>query len=197
LAKGDIPREGTGVGGLLGLRLGSVMVAGMSRSLLADAFGHHAWATLRLVDACLALSPDQLGTAVPGTYGSILETVRHIVGADTWYLYVLSGKRTSLIDEDHMDLPELRAAMEGNGAAWSRLLEEDLDPDAMFVRRRGDGSETHAPVSIRLAQALHHGTDHRSQICTALTMLGVEPPDIDVWVFGEGDGRVIEVPPAS
>jgi len=169
----------------------------MSRSLLEDAFAHHVWATLRLVDACLALSPEQLETAVLGTYGSILETVRHLVGADSSYLFVTSGERTSLIDEDHMDLPELRAAMEGNGAAWSRLLGEDLDPDAVLVRRRDDGSKTHAPLSIRLAQALHHGTDHRSQICTVLTTLGVEPPAIDVWDFGEQDGRVVEVPPTS
>jgi hypothetical protein len=46
----------------------------MSRSLLEDAFGHHVWATLRFVDACLALSPEQLGTAVLGTYGSAPET---------------------------------------------------------------------------------------------------------------------------
>ncbi len=169
----------------------------MSRSLLGDAFAHHVWATLRLVDTCLALSPEQLGTAAPGTYGPILETVRHLVGADSSYLYVTSSGRTPLIDEDHMDLPELRAAMEGHRAAWSRLLGEDLDPDAVFVRRRDDGSETHAPMGIRLAQALHHGTDHRSQICTALTTLGVEPPAIDVWDFGLQDGRVVEVPPTS
>ena len=57
-----------------------------------------------------------------------------------------------------------------------------------------DGSRTRAPVSIRLAQALHHGTDHRSQICTGLTALGVEPPSIDVWDFGWQDGRVVEEP---
>ncbi len=169
----------------------------MSGSLLGDAFAHHVWATLRLVDTCLALSPEQLGTAVPGTYGSILETVRHLVGADSSYLFVTSGERTPLINEDHMSLPELRAAMEGRGAAWSRVLAQDLDPDAVFVRHRDDGSETHAPMGIRLAQALHHGTDHRSQICTALTTLGVEPPAIDVWDFGEQDGRVVEVPPTS
>jgi uncharacterized damage-inducible protein DinB len=152
----------------------------MSRPLLEDAFAHHVWATLRLVDACLALSPEQLGTPVLGTYGSILETARHLVGADSSYLFTTTGERTHPIDEDHMDLPELRAAMEGNGVAWSRLVGEDLNPDAVLVRRRDDGSETHAPMSIRLAQALHHGTDHRSQICTGLTTLGVEPPAIDV-----------------
>jgi uncharacterized damage-inducible protein DinB len=52
-------------------------------------------------------------------------------------------------------------------------------------------------MGIRLAQALHHGTDHRSQICTALTTLGVEPPAIDVWDFGVQDGRVTEVLPRT
>ncbi len=169
----------------------------MTGSLLEDAFGHHVWATLRLIDSCLALSPQQLETTVPGTYGSILETQRHIVGADAFYLYVLSGERTPVIDEDHMDLPELRGATVGHGAAWSSLLGSELDPTAVLVRRRDDGSETHAPIGIRLAQALHHGTDHRSQICTALTTLGVEPPAIDVWDFGLHDGRVVEIPLTS
>jgi uncharacterized damage-inducible protein DinB len=169
----------------------------MSSSLLDDAFGHHVWATLRLMDVCLPLSSEQLAVVVPGTYGSILETMRHIVGADSSYLFSITGGRTPLIDEDRMDLRELRAAMERNGAAWSGVLAQDPDPDAVFVRRREDGSETHAPVGIRLAQALHHGTDHRSQICTVLTTLGVEPPAIDVWDFGEQNGRVVEVPPTS
>jgi uncharacterized damage-inducible protein DinB len=88
----------------------------MNGSMLRDAFAHHVWSTLRLIDACLELSPEQLETAVPGTYGSILETVRHLVGSDRWYLFVLTGERTAGIDEDHMDLPELRAAMESDGA---------------------------------------------------------------------------------
>jgi len=169
----------------------------VNESVLGDAFAHHVWATLRLVDACLGLSPEQLGTAVPGTYGSILETVRHLIGSDSSYLFATTGDRTHLIDENHMDLPELRAAMEGHGATWSWLLAQDLDPDAVLVRHHDDGSETHTVMGIRLAQALHHGTDHRSQICTALTTLGVEPPAIDVWAFGEQDGRVIELPPTS
>jgi uncharacterized damage-inducible protein DinB len=165
--------------------------------LMGDAFAHHVWATLRVIDVCLELSSEQLETAVPGTYGSILDTMRHIVGADSSYLFVLSGGTTPLIDEDHMDLSELRATTEGHGAAWSSLLAQDLDPDTVLERHRDDGSETHAPLSIRLAQAVHHGTDHRSQICTALTTLGMEPPLIDVWDFGFEDGRVVEVPPTT
>jgi uncharacterized damage-inducible protein DinB len=60
---------------------------------MEDAFSHHAWATLRLVDACLALSPEQLETTVPGTYGSILDTLRHSIASDAWDLFVATGDR--------------------------------------------------------------------------------------------------------
>ena len=169
----------------------------MSRSLLEDPFAHHVWATLQLIDACLLLGPEELETSVPGTYGSILKTTRHLVGADSSYLFALSGGRIPAIDEAGMDLRGLRIAMESNGAAWSSLLVQDLDPDLIVVRHRDDGSESGAPMGIRLAQALHHGTDHRSQICTALTALGVAPPAIDVWDFAEQGGRLSETPPAK
>ena len=170
----------------------------MTKSLLADAFDHHVWATLRVIDACLALTPEQLQTNVPGTYGSILDTVRHLVGADSWYLFRTSGGRiAALEDEDSMELPALRSAMEGIGAGWPTVLADDPDPDATIETIRDDGSETHAPMGIRLAQALHHGTDHRSQIATALTTLGIEPPPIDLWDFGQDAGRTREVPPTS
>ena len=95
------------------------------------------------------------------------------------------------------DLAELKQLMLANGAAWARLVEQQIDPEAVVCRRRPDGSETHAPVGVRLAQALHHGSDHRSQICTLFTALGVEPPDIDVWDMASEQGRLEEVAPKS
>ncbi len=169
----------------------------MSARVLQDAFGHHIWATLGLMDACIELSPEQLETSVPGTYGSILDTMRHLVGGDASYLFAMTGGSIEHIDEQAMGLSELRVVMEGHRAAWLALLDQDIDPATVVVRRRDDGSETHAPMGIRLAQALHHGTDHRSQICTALTTLGIQPPDIDVWDFAWHDGRLVEVPAKS
>ena len=169
----------------------------MTTSLLADPFGHHVWATLRLIDACLPLGPEQLDSTVPGTYGSILQTMRHLVGADASYLFVMSGGRRAEIEEDEMDLVALRAAMEANGPVWTSVLAEDLDPDAVVVRLRDDGTESQAPAGIRLGQVLHHGTDHRSQICTALTTLGIEPPAIDVWDYADTQGRLAEITPTS
>jgi uncharacterized damage-inducible protein DinB len=55
----------------------------MSSSLMDEAFAHHVWATLRVSDVCAGLSPAQLETAPEGIYGSILATLRHLVGADS------------------------------------------------------------------------------------------------------------------
>src|SRR3954451_18377103 len=174
----------------------------MTRSLLADAFGHHVWATQRLIDTCRRLTPEQLQTAVPGTYGSIIEKLRHLIGGDRSYLFVLTGGVLPEIGEDEeaaLDLAAVRAIIDADGPAWEAFLadERGLDPDAVVVRHRDDGSESHAPRGIRLAQVIHHGTDHRSQICTALTSLGVEPPEIDAWDFARSQGRLSETPPTA
>ncbi len=167
----------------------------MSSSIVRDAFAHHVWATTRLIDACRAVSEEQLQADVSGTFGSILNTMRHLVGADASYLAVTSGESLPPLDEDEANLGDLRAAMEAHGPLWAALVSQDLDPDQVVVRSRDDGSESHAPLGIRLAQVLHHGSDHRSQICTALTLLGIEPPEIDVWDYGRDGGTVFEVLP--
>ena len=90
-----------------------------------------------------------------------------------------------------MGLPELRAVMEGTSG---------LDSAPGRGPRRGRSRapprrrlRDPRPAGIRLAQAVHHGTDHRSQICTGLTTLGIEPPEIDVWAFAWSQGRLVEV----
>ena len=62
-----------------------------------------------------------------------------------------------------------------------------------MVEYEESGYETHAPLGIRLAQALYHGTDHRSQVCTALTALGIEPPAIETWDLAREDGRMFTI----
>jgi len=162
----------------------------MMATLLDDAFAHHVWATDRLIDACAALTPEQLEARTSGTYGSIIGTLRHLVASDRWYLsFFPADAQLAPVDEEvALSLGELRQAMTTNGTAWTELLAGEPDPDADVVED-GDGWEFHAPLGFRLAQAIHHGTDHRSQVCTALTNLGLTPPEIDLWSYGEATGR--------
>ena len=161
-------------------------------NLLDDAFRHHAWANDRILEACAALTPEQLATPAPGTYGPILDTLRHLIGSDNWYLWVITEGRHKEIDEETAGIPELQAGAKHAAEGWQELLAGDLDPDEMTIRRTDDW-EFHAPLGVRLAQAIHHGTDHRSQVATALTSLGIEPPGIDLWEWAESIGRTREV----
>ena len=160
----------------------------MTTTLLDDAMAHHIWATEVLIDACAGLTPEQLRTPAPGTYGSILDTLRHLVSTDGWYLTFFVDRANPIAEDADVSLADLRAVITANGAVWKELLAAGPDGETDTLEQ-GDGWVFHAPLGFRLAQTVHHGTDHRSQICTALTSLGVEPPSIDLWAYGEAVGR--------
>ena len=160
-------------------------------SLLDDAFKHHAWANDRILEACAALTPEQLSAPAPGTFGPILDTLRHLIGSDNWYLWVITEGRHEEFAEETAGIHDLKGGAKRSAAGWAELLRGEIDPDEMTVRR-GDGWEFSAPMGVRLAQAIHHGTDHRSQVATALTSLGIEPPGIDLWEWAESIGRTQE-----
>ena len=160
----------------------------MTSTLLDDAFAHHIWATERIIDECAKLTDEQLTAPAPGTYGPIIATLHHLVITDCWYLTFFRDQPPRLVETDRVGLDRLRSAISGNGADWRELLAPSPDGETDVVER-GDGWSFHSPLGLRLAQAIHHGTDHRSQVCTALTSLGVEPPEIDLWAYGEATGR--------
>lgn len=142
------------------------------------------------------LTAAQLGAPAPGTFGSISDTFRHLLEADSFYLSVIGNDAKPGPLAPELSLAALRLMFAENATAWAGLLSGELDPEA-DITEYDNGREFHFPLGVRLAQALHHGTDHRSQICTALTSFGVVPPDIDVWAFAEAHGleRVV-APPA-
>lgn len=159
------------------------------------AFQHHAWATRNLLDMCAALSQEQQTRPAPGVYGTVLDTLRHLVGADRWYLVGLvdgSGRfenRPEALVEDGASVEEVIRVADQNALAWERLV-PTLDLATEVETSRLEGGTRRASVDLRLAQVLHHGNEHRGQVCTVLTTLGVEPPPISVWEYGLRKGLV-------
>ena len=167
-------------------------------STLEEIFGHHTWASLTLIDACLSLDIDQLQAPAIGSYGPILDTLRHLVGNEAFDLAVVEGVPSVLIDSERMTLKELRAMAERSGDGWMRVIRQPLDPAAVFLEVDPvDGFRREATLGVRLAQALHHATEHRAQICSAFTMIGLEAPRIDAFDYGKATGRISEVHPGS
>ena len=162
-------------------------------SLLDAAFTHHVWATIALIDSSAELSPQDLQHVVPGTRGPIIETLAHIVDADSWDLAILEGRSLAEVEDVVPEPDALRDAMHQHGSRWATFLERSFDPTTMVTEvDPTDGFRRVASIGMRLASTLDHGSDHRSQICTALTTLGLRPPTIDVMTFGVATGRVEE-----
>jgi uncharacterized damage-inducible protein DinB len=162
---------------------------------MESAFAHHVWATRRVIDACEQLSAEQLTAPVPGTYGSIIASLRHLVGADAWYLHSLTDGRHPDTETANLDLADLSATMENHHAAWQAVARDEGDAMRVVYTWNDGAFDFGAQVGIRLTQALLHGADHRSQICTGLTLAGVEPPLIDAWDFAEALGISISTQP--
>ena len=150
-----------------------------------ELFRFNSWANLTLIDFCAALSSGALGSTAPGTYGSIIDTLRHISGGEERYLLFLHGssERPAVMEKDLLDLPALRHEAEGHAERWTAFLATEPDIDKIVRRTRLDGRVDAVPVKTLLVQAIHHGNDHRTQICTVIGSLGLEIPDLSAWTF--------------
>lgn len=167
----------------------------MNENLL-DPFRHNAWATKELLRICRGLDEQQLQATVPGTYGTILPTLHHIVASEDYYRMLLTGEpRKWRSGDEPSSLEELERRADEMAAFWEELLAQPFDPERIVTEEDEEGRyEIRAGMVI--AQVLNHGTDHRTQVLTILTTLGVEHTDLDGWDYGEATGRVVTTPPS-
>lgn len=151
---------------------------------LPDFFKYNLWANLRMLDACAQLSEAQLDETMNGTYGSIRETLVHMLGAEEGYARHFTGSSPLPLLREFTTFPgfdELRRRAETSGKALITITEQG-DLDQIFHL---DNGTYECPAIIVLIQAINHTDDHRSQICTLLTQQGIEPPDIDPWSYND------------
>ena len=155
-------------------------------SALSELFTHNLWANLRLLDVCEWLDQVQLDATVPGTYGSIRDTLIHLLAAEGRYVALLSDRQPDQRFNARTGFPgweELRVRARQSGEALIAIAE---DFDASRVLRGTRGGEAYAiPAVVPIVQAINHATEHRVQIATILTQQGVEPPVLDGWTYGE------------
>ena len=153
--------------------------------LLGEMFRHNAWATQKLLEHCAGLPAEDLEKTAPGTYGSIIATLRHISGAEERYLHRAEGtpRREEVMEKAELGLDDLRREAAGRAERWQRFLATDPDPDRVFLAKRPDGTEVGLKLRTLVVQAIHHGNDHRTHVCTVLGSLGLPVPDLDSWHF--------------
>jgi uncharacterized damage-inducible protein DinB len=165
--------------------------------LVAEFFKHNTMMTERLLEACRRLSAEQLGATATGTYGSIGATLVHVANAQVGYAARVLGTEHPppgrLAEEP---FPGVEAVEERLALGDARLEEAaDRADEEREVQVRGDDppGTWRMPARLILLQAVNHATEHRSQIATVLTQLGIEPPEMDGWTYFLDSGHMIEV----
>jgi uncharacterized damage-inducible protein DinB len=164
--------------------------------VLVELFRHKTWATLLLIEACQGLDDEALDATTPGTYGTIHDTLHHLVGADQSYLATVTGEvPADPLPDEHVSLETLAGLTRQLGPRWQALARDPEIGGREVIT--GDGWRT--PVAIPMAQAVHHAECHRGHVLSVLGAHGIEIPgldigeDLDVWHHGIATGLMQEV----
>jgi uncharacterized damage-inducible protein DinB len=166
-----------------------------------DLAGHHAWATAQLLAFCQGLDEATLEATAPGTFGTIIETLQHLIDSEASYFFRLTGawpepqwRGDKVVG---LDVLAERAAV--LASTLERFLAGDWDAERLGEARGDEGEVFAVRAGIFLAQALHHANEHRAHVCTILGALGYEPPDVSAWGYALDTGRMMlkTTPPAE
>ena len=164
----------------------------MDENILAKIFEHNNWANQRIIDACSALSDEQLDIEPQSvTKGNIRETLIHLAASQRGYLALLT---TPLEARPTSPIPfaELEESVRTSGEGLLALAKGSQTILASRLRTR-DGFLVE-PWVVML-QVINHATEHREQIKSMLSYLGITPPDIDGWDYGEVTKALVPVSP--
>lgn len=153
-----------------------------SNAVLVELFRHNLWANAATLDACRDLSHEQLASELAGTYGRLDRTLVHLARAQGGYLRTLAdwqpGPEHRLeYDEPFPGVDRISAHLRFTG---ERLIDVARSTSIHRILEGQWGDEPYRyPAWVLLLHAAHHATEHRQQIATMLTNLGIQPPEPD------------------
>ena len=153
---------------------------------LTTLFSHNLWANVGILEQCADLSSEQLDATISGAFGSIRDTLQHIVTSEQGYFYRIRTGQPLQRPENAppLTIAEMLESVRTTGAGlieWAPKVQAD---DIVQVEWE-DGTTRDVPKSIYLTQVINHATEHRAQIMAILTQLGIQPKDLDTWSYFE------------
>ena len=160
------------------------------QSVLAATFEYNAWANGKLLDFCAGLSAEQMDSTTVGGYGTIRETLGHLVYSEVSYVSRVNDKLPADLPPrgEFAGFEVLRAAVQ-----WAN---EELLKLALAARNDTMVVETSPEETVKykladlLVQAPSHAMEHRTQVASIITALGLEPPDTSTWAWIEARGAM-------
>lgn len=158
----------------------------MHVSDLEQLYEYGYWANRKLFAAMAPLTPGQFTRTVAGSYGSIRNTLVHVMSAEWGWLGRCGGReRGAKLNPD--DYPTLESLVD----TWTRVegyvrefLSTLTDDDLTRTIDYTIGSSTDARALGELMyHAALHGVHHRGQVALLLRMLDYVPGDFDILFY--------------
>jgi len=145
------------------------------------------WANGKLFNVISQLTPEQFTVAVAGSYGSIRNTMVHLLSAEWGWLSRCGGpERGPRLNP--ADYPTVESLIEVSGKVGvhvreflSGLKDEDLARNVAYMNDRAE--ERSMPLGTLLQHAANHGVHHRGQVALLLRLLGYAPGNLDILVY--------------
>ncbi len=155
----------------------------LSKSTFLEFVLYNNWANQQVLQACQNLSQEQLAATIPGAYGTIRDTLEHIIRAETYYLKLLTGSRPQppFQWEAQPGLAEMTAYAVQVGEALVDMAQHTLPTDQ--VVEEDNGKQFHYQALAVFIQVINHGIEHRTNITTILNQGLLSPPDVDGWGY--------------
>src|SRR5687768_5268784 len=159
-------------------------------AFITDLFRHNTWANLKLLDACRNLGDEHFEANIPGTFGSIRDTLLHIVGAEVSYVQRVNGRLPGEPPEPGTfpSIDTLKHDVQWSGEELLQLALGATSTGVVEQTRRG--TNVKYPLVSLMTQVINHATEHRAQIATILTQQGIEPPDMSGWAYMDEMGLI-------
>ena len=163
----------------------------MTENFLEKIFEHNNWANQKIIQACYALSDEQLDAEPHSvTKGTIRRTLVHLVSSQQSYLRTLTLPLEERRQSPTVEFSELQESASKSGEGLLALAKGEQKPfDSRLQTRDG----YYVEPWVLMVQIINHATEHREQIKSMLSALGVTPPDIDGWDYGEATNALIPI----
>ena len=149
---------------------------------------YNRWSNVRLYDACTGLSDAARKQDRGAYFGSIHNTLNHILVGDRAWLDRVEGIDTGPVTLDAVLFDNFDALRQARAAEDDRIdrVLMGLDETRMAgdLSYRNVAGESHrTPLRLVLTHLFNHQTHHRGQVHGMLSQAGASPPELDLIYY--------------
>ena len=154
---------------------------------IQELFAYSRWANRKLFTVIDQLPDDAFIREVAGAYGSIRNTLVHIMSTEAGWLERCGGPRRGprLVAGDFARLEDVVERWERVESDLDHFLRslQDADLNRMATYPGAEGATRSMPIGELLHHAANHAVHHRAQISLLLREMGHAPGNIDLLFF--------------